>query len=63
VVVRGDCLWHIAAARLTERRASPPSDAEVAAEAHAWWAANTDVIGPDPDLLLPGQVLRPPAAP
>lgn len=63
VVVRGNCLWHIAAARLTERQASPPSDAQVAAEAHAWWTANTDVIGPDPDLLLPGQVLRPPAAP
>ena len=63
VVVRGDCLWHVAGARLTERQASPPSDAEVAAEAHAWWAANTDVIGPDPDLLLPGQVLHPPAAP
>ena len=63
VVVRGECLWHIAAARLAERQALPPSDAQVAAEAHAWWTANTDVIGPDPDLLLPGQVLRPPAAP
>jgi hypothetical protein len=27
---------------------------------HAWWVANAGVIGPDPDLLLPGQVLRPP---
>jgi nucleoid-associated protein YgaU len=63
VVVRGDCLWHIATARLTERSAAAPTDAEVAAEVHAWWAANTDVIGPDPDLLLPGQVLRPPATP
>jgi hypothetical protein len=26
----------------------------------AWWSANADVIGPDPDLLLPGQVLQPP---
>jgi hypothetical protein len=67
VVVRGDCLWHIAAARLRERQeltpADGPTDSEVAAEVHAWWAANADVIGPDPDLLLPGQVLRPPAAP
>jgi nucleoid-associated protein YgaU len=63
VVVRGDCLWHIATARLAEGQAAPPTDAEIAAEVHAWWAANADVIGPDPDLLLPGQVLRPPAAP
>ena len=63
VVVRGDCLWHIATARLAERHGAPPADAEVAAEVHAWWAANGDVIGPDPDLLLPGQVLRPPATP
>ena len=63
VVVRGDCLWHIATTRLTERRTAAPSDAEVAGEVRAWWAANADVIGPDPDLLLPGQVLRPPDAP
>lgn len=63
VVVRGDCLWHVVAARLAERQGAPPSDAVVAAEVHAWWVANADVIGPDPDLLLPGQVLRPPAPP
>jgi nucleoid-associated protein YgaU len=63
VIVRGDCLWHIAAHRLAERTTGAPTDAEIATEVHAWWAANTDVIGPDPDLLLPGQVLRPPAAP
>jgi nucleoid-associated protein YgaU len=61
VVVRGDCLWHIAAARLTEGHGRTPTDAAVAAEVHAWWTANADVIGPDPDVLLPGQVLRPPA--
>jgi hypothetical protein len=32
----------------------------VAAATHAWWQANVDVIGPDPDRLLPGQVLVPP---
>jgi len=63
VVLRGDCLWHIAEARLLERPGPPPADAEVARAVQAWWAANADVIGPDPDLLLPGQVLRPPVTP
>jgi nucleoid-associated protein YgaU len=60
VVGRGDCLWHIAATRLAAERSRTPTDAEVATAVHAWWAANADVIGPDPDVLLPGQVLRPP---
>lgn len=63
VVVRGDCLWHIAVSRLTDRHSQPPTDGEVAHEVHAWWTANADVIGPDPDLLLPGQVLIPPPQP
>ncbi len=61
VVVRGDCLWHIAAARLLDSSGRPPTSGEVAAAVHAWWTANADVIGPDPNFLLPGQVLRPPA--
>ncbi len=28
-----------------------------------WYAANREVVGPDPDLLLPGQRLRPPPPP
>jgi hypothetical protein len=60
VVLRGDCLWHIAGDSLTTGLGRPPSDGEVAVAVHAWWTANADVIGPDPDLLLPGQVLRPP---
>jgi nucleoid-associated protein YgaU len=60
VVVRGDCLWHIAADRLLAQLGRPPDDGEVAAAVRAWWHANADVIGPDPDLLLPGQILRPP---
>jgi hypothetical protein len=32
----------------------------VAAAVQAWWRTNAAVIGPDPDLLLPGQVLQPP---
>ncbi|CCG04924.1 LysM peptidoglycan-binding domain-containing protein [Blastococcus saxobsidens] len=63
VVVRGDCLWDIAERRLTADIGRVGSPGEVAAAVHAWWQANADVIGPDPDLILPGQVLRPPALP
>jgi hypothetical protein len=62
VVVRGDCLWHIAAGRLLAHLDRPPTDGEVATAVRAWWTANAEVIGPDPGLLLPGQVLRPPPA-
>ena len=60
VVVRGDCLWDIAAARLTDAGATA-TNAEIAVATQAWWAANADVVGPDPDLILPGQVLHAPA--
>ena len=60
VVVRGDCLWHIASDRLLAEHGRTPTDGEVAAATQAWWQTNAEVIGPDPDLLLPGQVLRPP---
>ncbi|MGY2004940.1 LysM peptidoglycan-binding domain-containing protein [Blastococcus sp. SYSU DS1024] len=63
VVVRGDCLWRIAEAHLARTWGRAPATAEVATAVGAWWRANADVIGPDPDLLLPGQVLRPPALP
>jgi nucleoid-associated protein YgaU len=63
VVVRGDCLWDIAAADLRTRTGSDPTDDDVARAVEAWWTANADVIGPDPDLLLPGQVLRAPVTP
>lgn len=63
VVLRGDCLWDIAAARLRQSAPAEPTDGEIAAAVHAWWAANDTVIGPDPDLLLPGQVLVPPDPP
>lgn len=56
VVRRGDSLWDIAA-----RHLGPTASAEaVAAEWPRWYAANRDVIGPDPDLIHPGQRLRPP---
>ena len=59
VVVRGDCLWDIAADRLRAAGATP-TDAEIAVAVEAWWSANTAVIGPDPDLIFPGQVLQAP---
>jgi nucleoid-associated protein YgaU len=55
-VRRGDTLWDLAARGLGPDAA----DAEVAAEWPRWYAANRDVVGADPDLLLPGQQLVPP---
>ncbi len=62
VVVRGDCLWDIAADRLRATGQAATAE-QVAAAVQVWWSANADVIGPDPDLILPGQVLRPPDQP
>ena len=58
VVQPGDSLWSIAA-----RELGPDASAEaIAARWPEWYAANRQVIGDDPDLILPGQVLRSPAA-
>ncbi|GAA1852273.1 hypothetical protein [Myceligenerans crystallogenes] len=66
VVAEGDSLWSIAAAQLAARAkgpgTGPPRPARVARETAAWYAANRDVIGPDPDLVRPGTVLHPPVA-
>lgn len=58
VVVAGDSLWAIAARHL------PPgaTDAEIAASWPRWYDANAAVIGADPDLIQPGQVLTAPAS-
>ncbi|MCH1866460.1 LysM peptidoglycan-binding domain-containing protein [Nocardioides sp. CFH 31398] len=57
----GETLWDLAAAQLRARHGTPgPTDAEVDARWRAIWAANADVVGPDPDLILPGQHLRSP---
>jgi nucleoid-associated protein YgaU len=56
VVHRGDTLWGIAARDLGDGA----TDAEIAAAWPRWFEANREVVGPDPHLLLPGQVLRPP---
>ncbi|KQR16650.1 LysM peptidoglycan-binding domain-containing protein [Cellulomonas sp. Leaf334] len=57
VVEAGDSLWSIAARHL------PPgaTDAHVAAAWPHWYQANSAVIGADPDLIRPGQVLTVPA--
>ncbi len=57
VVLRGDSLWAIAA------RLLPNGSADTAIDA-AWrelYAANRAVVGADPNLLLPGQILRVPS--
>lgn len=54
VIRRGDSLWSLAAAHL----GPGATQAEIAREWPRWHEANLQVIGPDPDLLLPGQVLR-----
>ena len=57
VVAPGDTLWAIAA-----RALGPNASTTAIAKAWpAWYAANRSAIGPDPDLILPGTVLRPPA--
>ncbi|MEV0793395.1 LysM peptidoglycan-binding domain-containing protein [Kribbella sp. NPDC050459] len=60
VVVReGDSLWKLAA-----RELGPDATAEaIAARWPAWYAANRHVIGNNPDLIYPGQVLRIPPTP
>jgi hypothetical protein len=55
----GDSLWLIAERGLGHRA----SDAEIAQEWPRWYAANRAVIGNDPDLIQPGQQLRPPPPP
>ncbi|RLV54811.1 LysM peptidoglycan-binding domain-containing protein [Aeromicrobium phragmitis] len=57
-VVAGDSLWTIASRHL------PPGHdvADAAAATTAWYEHNRDVIGPNPDHIVPGQVLLAPEA-
>lgn len=59
VVHRGDTLWSIAARHLGPDATS----AEIDSQWRRWFAANRAVIGADADLILPGQLLRPPPSP
>lgn len=56
-VQRGDHLWHIARETVADR-GGDGSEAEVAAYWRRLLAANRDVVGADPDLIHPGQVVR-----
>jgi LysM domain len=57
VTVRpGDSLWAIAARHLDPRA----TDQAIADEWRRWYAANRTGIGPNPDLIYPGMVLRAP---
>lgn len=58
VVQPGDTLWDLAARSIP----APVTNAARAAEWPRWWSANRDVVGDDPDLLLPGQRLVAPPA-
>jgi nucleoid-associated protein YgaU len=49
----GDTLWSLAERRLPE----PAGARQVTAGWHAIYRRNRGVIGPDPDLIRPGQVL------
>jgi hypothetical protein len=55
-VTRGDSLWSIAARQLGPMA----SDIDIALHWPRWYAANRNVIGDDPGLLVPGQILQPP---
>jgi nucleoid-associated protein YgaU len=57
VVTPGDSLWTIAARRL-ER----PTAVRVAAAWPHWWRTNRRVVGPDPNLIRPGQRLLAPTS-
>ncbi|KDA44603.1 LysM peptidoglycan-binding domain-containing protein [Frankia sp. BMG5.23] len=59
VVLRGDSLWSIAARHLGPNA----TQEQIAAEWPRWWAANSDLIGHDPNLIFPGQRLKPPPGP
>ena len=60
VTVRaGDSLWSIAAAEL-RAGGRPASPAAIAARWPAWWAVNRAVVGAEPDLIHPGNVLSVP---
>lgn len=56
VVAPGDCLWSIAARHL----GPTATTSGIATEWRRWYDVNRLVIGPDPDLILPGQRLTPP---
>jgi len=60
VTVRpGDSLWSIAKAAMP----APATDSEIDTAWRAWYAANEAVIGSNPNLIEPGQLLSAPTTP
>jgi hypothetical protein len=57
----GDCLWDLAARALHNGGEPAPAPDQISIVTDRWWQANRLVIGPDPDLLIPGQQLHPPS--
>jgi nucleoid-associated protein YgaU len=57
-VQAGDTLWDIAARHLGHGA----SDLDVALQWPRWYQANASIIGQNPDVLLPGQILQPPSS-
>lgn len=62
VVAAGDSLWAIAERRLQAEGRAASVD-EIAGYWRAIYAANAGLVGPDPDLIHPGQVLELPEMP
>ena len=62
VVVPGDTLWQLAETHLERSGTEAPTDRQIAEAWPTWWSANREAVGDDPDLILPGTVLRPPPA-
>ncbi len=56
VVKAGDSLWTLAAQQLGPLA----TDSEIARQWPAWFRINRSIIGSDPALILPGQILRAP---
>lgn len=52
----GDSLWAIAQSRLPDNATA----AEIQNAVNKWHAKNLNVIGPNPDLIYPGQLLKEP---
>ena len=61
VVTPGDCLWTLAKHDVEGRSQTAPRASDIAAATEKWWQANRATIGANPDLLLPGERLAPPA--
>lgn len=55
----GDCLWTLAATQL----GPAATDQQITDQWQLWYSENRDVVGQNPDVLLPGTVLTAPPLP